>query len=190
MTLHLLVVGERTSPDDDIDPVADQVTARGGDPFVMRRCRSPHALVKVIRDVVIERGMLIDTLDLYDHAARDHVRMGDATLFDIAGKGVSILRSIRPFLTPDARVRLLGCETAQGEEGRELLKMLCKELGGGVVVYGTLGTITETLFVGGLFRWDKEMSFLFSSTEASLRVAPSWEDRQREIATFLRAHRT
>lgn len=189
MTLHLLVVGERTSPDDDIDPVAFQVTARGDAPFVMRRCRSPHGLVKVVRDVVIERGMLIDTLDLYDHAAPDHARMGDGILFDIAGKGISILRSLRPFLTPDARVRLLGCETARGKEGQKLLKMLRDELGGGVVVYGTLGTIIPSLFEGGLFRRDQETSFLFSSTEASSRVAPSWEDRQREIATFLRAHR-
>lgn len=188
MAVHLLIVGRRKRPvgnDADIEAVAAQVHCSNRD-FVMKRGNTPAEVVTVARDVARKRGM-IDTLDLYDHAACDHLTMGDGRLFDIQGTGAPIFRKLRPFLSKDARVRLLGCETAVAAQGQQMLKMIRQEIGGSVVVYGTLANVTPDLFKGGIFRRAREERWLFSSTEADARVAPSWRERQIEIDDWHRS---
>lgn len=190
MTVHLLVIGQRASydyddTDADIEAVAEQVKCPR-DGFVMKRCRSPSALARIIQQVAAEEGM-IETLDFYDHASRDHIIMGDGRLFDVRGSDLTILRKLGLFLTKDARIRLLGCETALGAQGQQMLRVIRQELGGSVVVYGTLGNVTPDLFDGGIFLRSEEERWLFSSTEADARLAPSWQERQIEIDNWLRA---
>jgi hypothetical protein len=126
---------------------------------------------------------MIDVLDIHDHGKPGHIYMGDDYLFHYNGTGRLIARSLRPLLTTDARVRLLGCLTACGAQGQQLLTMLKEELGT-AVIYGTNALIDASRFGSGGFdrRWDD--SFLFSSTDAVTRIAPDHAGRVAEIASW------
>jgi len=185
MTIHLLVVGQHDTIPGDMDLLASN--ARRGernDWFRVKQCEIPRALFGTVREVAAAKAKMIDTLDLYDHAGPGHLRMGDEILFDHRGRGRMIARLLRPLLTPDARVRLLGCNTAVGAEGRELLRWLKEELGPGVTVYGSIQPVRADHFTAGIFQRDLEADSLFSSTEASARIAPDVTARANELASW------
>jgi hypothetical protein len=169
----------------DFDAVAS--AARETPSFFVRRCKSPEQLIGRVREVAAANGP-IDVLDIHDHGKRGHLRLGTGLLFHHEGAGLHLARALRPYLTPDARIRLLGCETAVGDEGRRLLSMLRDELGGAIVIYGTLATIVPDSFEEGVFLKSSEDVYLFSSTEAMRREAPTWEDRLAELRSWSAAH--
>lgn len=202
MTVHLLVVGERAAEarlanDTDLDDAA-RMSEQASPPFFVRRCASPRDLARIVREIAVEYGR-VDTLDLHDHGARGHLTMGDAILFAGDGArpydgalkiGADIAAELWPLLTPDARVRLLGCETARGDEGRRLLLQLRAALGGRVTVFGTLGRIDTGQFdASGFQKLYLEELYLFSSTEAESRGGPTFEARDQEIVAWAEEQR-
>src|SRR4051812_25346463 len=112
MSIHLLIVGRHSPLDPEIEPAAEVTRESGA--FHTARCSSPLELLPTVRDHAARFGV-IDTLDLFDHGGNGHLFMGNRVLFNDDGTGRLIARWLRPLLTPDARVRLLGCETAVGE---------------------------------------------------------------------------
>jgi Domain of unknown function (DUF4347) len=175
MSVNLLVVGQHPETSPRFDPDFDLVArmARCTETFKVARCCSPDALAQTVRSVASASHTPVDTLDLFDHGGGGFLWMGEQKLFIQDGTGLSIARALRPLLTIDARVRLLGCETAVGAAGRALLTMLREALGGSVVVYGTVTTTDSTNFDHTGFRKIDEERILFSSTEAATATAPS-----------------
>ena len=142
MTIHLMVVGRHNErPGFNVGIEEAFVLARPAPGFEVVRCDSPRELVSTVRDVVRRTGQMIDVLDLYDHADSGVQEMGEGILFDYTGTGREIARALRPLLTRDARVRLLGCKTALGPHGQRLLTWLREELGQSIVVYGTISPV-------------------------------------------------
>jgi hypothetical protein len=189
MGIHLLIVGQHHHYDRNIDPVYGMTKSSQTETFKVEQCSSPSALVKTVRGVARTNSRMIDALDLYDHGASGHLYMGDEKLFVQDGTGRLIARALRPLLTPDARVRLLGCETAVGDDGRALLLMLREELGR-AVIYGTLRNVYPKHFDHGGFRVRWDDTFLFSSTEAAMRPVPTHSDREAELASWAAANLT
>lgn len=168
--------------------------------FIVRTCRSPDALLPLVREVVISARQRVDTLDIFGHGCSGYQYMGTEVLFGVENgtlsKGKDIAQGLRRFLTPDARVRLLGCMTAIGESGRALLLSLREELGAAVVVSGTISSLNarEKPPTGGLddgefnergFKESREDDWLFSSTDARRRLAPSHRERATENRAWM-----
>src|SRR5262249_29455086 len=112
MGIHLLVVGCHRYQAPRIDDVYTHAVNWQTLTFKVERCSSPMQLVRKVRKVALDNGAMIDILDLYDHGGSGHILMGDDVLFDDRGVGLPVARALRPLLTPDARVRLLGCDIA------------------------------------------------------------------------------
>lgn len=157
-------------------------------------------LLTVIRNAVLETAQRIDTLDILGHGSSGHQYLGAEVLFNVENgvlaKGQGIARGLRRFLTPDARMRLLGCWNATGESGRALLLGLREEIGESVVVYGAIsdlnarekppnGGIEDGEFDERGFKDLKECDWLFSSTEARRRLAPTHGARVAENQAWM-----
>ena len=178
MSIHLLVVGEHYPNDAQISSVWRNAVETGT--FKKLQCKSPNEVVKKVRGAALS-SQVIDTLDFFDHATPGCVRMGNDILFMHDGTGRLIARALRPLLTTHARVRLLGCETAQGSEGQQLLSMLSEEFGDSVVVYGTIApTESDDHFDSDGFKRSAEEFLLFSAAEAAKQLAPDFPTRLHE----------
>lgn len=182
MSMHLFLMGDVS--DGELAEIVAAVKPDHTSKVV--RCKTSEDVLRVVVNVALTEGV-IDRLDLYDHAGPGGFWLGEELLFSHDGTGLALARMLRPFLTPDARVRLLGCKTALGEEGRRLLLSLRQELGGGVAVYGTLDRVTSEHLGPGGFKVEWTEQLLFSSTEAAARVAPDTTQRMREIMARLGA---
>lgn len=187
MSIHLMIVGDhpKWSPGygAQFDLIAEQAVPT--DTFRVARCWSPQQLVPTVRGVAVERNMLVDTLDLVDHGGSGALFMGDDYLFRSDGTGLVLAQALRPLLTTDARVRLLDCNTATYDAGRTLLRTLRKAFGGSVVVHGTIVSLFYYNFGRSGFKKNLEDKFLFSSTDAELRIAPTADVRQAELSSIL-----
>ena len=144
-------------------------------------------LLERVKHVVTCTNQLIDTLDIYAEGGEGFLLLDQEKLFGSDGTGWLIAASLRPFLTTDARVRLLGCLTAEAD-GRALLSMLRQAFGGSVVVYGTNWSVSENDFDEGGFDQTQDTT-LFSSTEAEAMPPPTKMAKQVEQARFLAAQR-
>ncbi|APR84942.1 Hypothetical protein A7982_10291 [Minicystis rosea] len=192
MAIHLMIVGEYDPTNnlrEDIDPAALLTQGSQNLTFQMRRCRAVRDFVNTVRKVAFEGAQPIDILDVFDHAGPGQQTLAGDVLFSHLGTGRMIARALRPLLTVDARVRLLGCETAVGPDGRQLLQILREELGGSIVVYGTIERVEADVdkvheFDERGFKKEREDGFLFSSTEAMQRVAPSHSTRSEELRSW------
>jgi hypothetical protein len=186
MGIHLLIVGEHTPQDTDIRAVYLDALDNKMETFKVELCASPGDLVSVVRKVALKCGAMIDVLDIHDHGRRGHIQLGGPVLFHEDGTGRSIARSLRSILTVNARVRLLGCETAVGGEGARLLTTLGEELEG-PVVYGSLTRIIAQHFNQGVFDRSLEERYLFSSTEALVSPGPDTSVRLAELRKWYRS---
>lgn len=189
MAIHLMLVGddrpEGVYGGPDLGRIWRTARAEPEQRFFVERCASPDEVVPTARRLARE-GM-IDVVDLVDHGDPGIFRMGTGVLFDASGAGRHIARWLRPLLTPNARVRLLACRCAVGEEGQRLLLMLQRELGEGIAVHGALRQIDLGQFGPRGFKKLHEERFLFSATEAAARVAPSPEERADEVVEWYRS---
>ena len=186
MAIHLLVVAQHASSAFGLGVDQAATLAQPTPSFQVARCGSPRELVKTVRGVASRTGQRIDVLDLFDHGLPGRQDMGDDVLFDHLGTGMQTALALRPLLTADARVRLLGCETALGPNGQALLRLLHETLGGSITVYGTTtmveaGDPVAQDFDGSGFKKVREDSFLFSSTEAATRPLSARETRDQEL---------
>ena len=210
MTIHVLVVGRRPrdqkmANDSEIDAIAalvgqQELNKPQGEKakaqvFFVKSCDSPEKLVRIVREIGAKHG-LIDTLDLYDHGAGGVLQMGNGLLFDYRdASGLAIAAQLRPLLAKGARLRLLGCDTAAGEGGRELLMKLHETFEGEVTIFGTIASITLSQFDElGFRRKHYEDLYLYSSWEAirandTAQIAPTFEERDQAIMAWGRAQR-
>jgi hypothetical protein len=194
MAIHLFIVAEE---DRFLDPfkTARNRAVEVENSFIVRTCRSPEALLMEIREVVLKTHQRVDTLDIFGHGCAGHQYLGNQVLFGVENgtlsTGKEIAHGLRRFLTRDARVRLLGCMTAIGESGRALLLSLREELGESVVVMGTItslnardrppnGGFDDGEFDERGFNDTKEDDWLFSSTDARRKLAPTHRERAEE----------
>ncbi len=180
--IHVLVVGDTCGPDDVIDCAFKKAVAT--DTFRPVRCQTAAELVQVVAST-LAAAERIATLDLYDHGAPGIQNMGGQTkefrLFDFRGTGFEIAEQLAPYLTETGNLRLLGCDTANDENGRTLLRGLRERLGGERVVWGTIRHIRCPAFNEGGFD-PLYAEFLASSDQVADQVAPSWKSRIARIA--------
>lgn len=195
MGFHLLVVAQHTPAEWKDELVAQHVLKEKRDRFVVRRCQAPGALYNIVLQAVRDQGSPIRTLDLYDHGRPGHLTMGDPRheyLFDPFHIGHDIAKDLAKLLTPDAHVRLLGCETALGEQGKTMLVNLRKAFGKNIVVFGTISKIDpiENFDEDGFLALSEEAR-LFSSTEAAAlsggELAPDYDGRYRQRIAWRKA---
>lgn len=198
MCIHVLVVGHRPQGqkrpnDSEIDAIGalvDKYAFPHSPEFFVETCEAPEQLIPMLRKIATQHG-LIDTLDLYDHGAGGSLLMGNALLFHSAdAASTERAAELRPFLAKGARLRLLGCDTARGEAGQNLLMRLHDVFEGDVTVYGTIAGITLSQFDEyGFRRKYFEELYLYSSHEALRdvqlqKVAPSFDERDRAIMAW------
>jgi hypothetical protein len=200
MGIHLMVIGRRPPKyrmfdDEYIEEVAGVVTRTRetrDSAFLVRRCTHPRELVQIVRRVAVEHGARIDTLDLFDHGAPGLQRMGRDILFDDAKKNLAIASELRQLLSEHARLRLLGCETAWGTNGRNMLLDLQEALDvrHSVVVYGSIAPITVAEFGAQGFegKYFEEIC-LVSSTEVRRDKVRTLKERSSERREWRRTQR-
>lgn len=73
----------------------------------------------------------VRTVDLIGHGSPGRFKLGDELLFE-GDTGLECIDALRPFLSPRAALRLLGCDVAGAtrvENGRALLSKLTARLG-------------------------------------------------------------
>ncbi|MFT3837393.1 MAG: DUF4347 domain-containing protein [Myxococcaceae bacterium] len=174
MSRTLMVIGRHAVPDPMTEAVAAIVTAA---PMV--RCASPQELVTEVAKAAL--GGPLDRLDLFDHGREGRLRMGDPVLFDYptgggAVTGSDIAQLLKTYLTGDAQVRLLGCNTGAGEPGRQLLLQLGEIFGAQRVVYGGLEYLYTIGFDAHGFLDVLTCPYLYSSKEAVNGPAPASTD--------------
>jgi hypothetical protein len=185
MSIRVLIVGRPSAAVEEIDAAA--AAAVSVPPrFFVERCGPPAALWPVLRDIVLREEAKIDVLDIFDHADRGVQKLSDERLFDYQETGFPLATKIAQLLTPDAHVRLLGCTTALGQQGKDLLIGLQRAFGRSVVVYGTLGPIRGDVdFDEGGFCAVGDESKLYSSTEArAAALPPGWAERTAELIAW------
>lgn len=201
MGIHLLVIGERPDKgrlvdDEYIDEVAAVVTQEPETPestFLVRRCSHPNELIALVRRAVVDASARVDTLDLFDHGSPGRQRMGTDILFDSKRRNLAIARELRPFLSDRAKVRLLGCETAWGVKGRDMLLDLQDALDRhlSVVVHGTIAPVTAAEFdKGGFSEKYFDEIYLVPSTEVHRDRVRSIDERSSGQRAWRRTVRT
>lgn len=185
MGFHLVVFAQHDPAEHKDELVAKHVIAEVPNRLVLRRCARAEDLCGVVLAAVRELNMPVSVLDLFDHGRPGHLTMGDPRnkfLFDPTSIGHAIAKDLAELLTFDAHVRLLGCETARGRQGKTMLINLQKAFGKGIVVFGTLSKVDpiENFDQGGLYACSEEAR-LFSSTEAAALpegvLAPTYDER-------------
>ena len=192
MAIHLFIVAQEDNFLDPFKTAYERASApQPVEGFVARTCKSPNDLLAVVRAAVLQARQHVHTLDIFGHGSAGFQYLGKDVLFGVSNgaltTGAGIAQGLRRFLTPDARIRLLGCVTAVGESGRALLLSLREELGGSVTVYGTVaslnarprpphGGIDDGEFDERGFKAVKDDDWLFSSSEARRRLAPTQDE--------------
>lgn len=193
MAIHLFIVAQEDNFLDPFKTAYERASAaQQVDGFVARTCRSPTDLLPVVREAVLQTRQRVHTLDIFGHGSAGFQYMGKEVLFGVSNgaltTGATIAQGLRRFLTPDARIRLLGCVTAVGESGRALLLSLREEVGASVTVFGTIaslnarprppqGGIDDGEFDERGFKAVKDDDWLFSSSEARRRSAPTHDEQ-------------
>lgn len=185
MSIHLLVVGQHKKRESQTEYVAETVQ-NGAGRLVVARCRAPGELVQTVRSIVLRHRQPIDRLDIFDHGRGGKQTIADEDLWDYKGQGKHIAQALRLYFTSDAHVRLLGCVTSKGENGRELLNMLDDAFGGHIVVHGTIKIVRHEHFDSRGFKAQHEEEFLFSSTQAREKGPPTEGERIEEVSKWMR----
>jgi len=190
MTTRLLIIGQYSRPDSVLDPVADKVSRSVT--TVIRRCSAPEEVVAIADEV--RRGFgLIDVLDVFDHGRTGVQHLGGSVLFESdehphsSWRGSDIARRLVPYLAPTARLRLLGCDTAQlkvPRAGRYLLLKLAKALGGERFALGTIAEIDADDFDDDGFIQRKEVELMFSSYAALDRDVPCYDEHLLNLGKY------
>ncbi|MBX3156397.1 MAG: hypothetical protein KF773_10390 [Deltaproteobacteria bacterium] len=195
---HLIVIGESdvgaNVPDHEMNEVhtrlgsvRNELAARG---IAFVRCRTPRQLASVIQGY-----QDLDILDIYYHSSPGVMFLGSAdnahVLFQTNRDkepliGARYARTIERSLGPNARVRLLGCQSGHGQLGRLLLLKLAYELGRQRVVFGSICAIDPSHFhaISGVFDCQRA---LFSSLAAIDAVAPTWYSRENPPYPYARS---
>jgi hypothetical protein len=197
MSIHVFIVGSHPSrPHTPFDEIFERSRARQTSTFRVLRCSSPADVFGLVQQEVRACNMPIRLLDFLDHGGAGYIRMGDPLeppLFSHDAPDMRLAEDLSLFLMEGARVRLVGCETAVGEQGQRLLTRIAMALGKSAVVQGTIACVNDkdsparrSDFDEQGFRAAREEWLLFSSTEAAHRVAPSAAERQEALTQWRR----
>ena len=173
MSVHLLVIGELGYPDLTIDEVVKRVIPSPR--CHVLRVATPSDFLPAVVDAA--GGEKIATLDVFDHGHQGSQNMGHGVLFDSTTVGYRYAEPLAELLADEARVRLLGCNTALGAAGRKLLLDMAAILGKRRVVYGTNCFVQFTEFGPDGFLVQQEAPCLFSSLSAVDGEAPTWKEQ-------------
>ncbi|MFY2562963.1 DUF4347 domain-containing protein [Corallococcus terminator] len=172
-------------------PPQDGIEARGSlssTYALIERCQKWQNLPNIALNV----GRPIDLLDLVGHGSSELFELGDEPFMMShvePPEVIAVLKRVRPYLAENARVRLLGCETAVGKSGLRMLKSVSRALER--EVFGTTVELFSTDFGPQGLDEDFASSWLYSSkndtpTEGTSREASSlskskeahpWEQR-------------
>ena len=196
MAIRVLVIAKHDPAQAMFEAAALRV-GRDTDTFAMRRCTAPGMLLDAVVSAVRTLNEPIGVLDLFAHGGSGRLHMGEpreSLLFSAdgvsAGPGQALAARLSDFLTQDAHVRLLGCETALDESGKRLLLSLQRAFGKSIVVYDALQAVRPSDFGVGGFLTSREEHTLFSSTEAKEleddEVAPTYDERGDELVVWRR----
>lgn len=192
MAIRVLVIGQHDPDEGTFTDIVNRV-GKDTETFMSLRCSTPGDFFDKVRSAVRALNGRISVLDLFDHGANGRQLMGDPrkpALFSADGDGFQLASQLANFLTNDAQVRLLGCETARGLVGKKLLVDLQKAFGKSIVVQGTLQAVSQNDFAIGGFKLLREDKVLFSSTEAAALAPnarpPTYDERNRELLAWRR----
>jgi len=130
--IHLAIVSYPAQLDATLEEIA-QTLARGVDGTrVLERAQAHSDLRFLVRQWHLRQREVV-TLDLIGHGAAGRLALGDELLFASDGTGLELADELAPFLSPRARVRLLGCGVGNvqsgGFDGGTLLRALECRLG-------------------------------------------------------------
>lgn len=179
MTIHVLVTSSN-GKDPEARAVRRLVSPRPP-AFQLLCCSSPVGLVPALRNAVLSARQKIGLLDLHGHSGPGVHYLGRQILFKHGNTDLKIAEDIGMFLTDDARIRLLGCNSGAEERGRDLLRSLQRAFGKSRVVYGAIRNIwADEDFDWNGFKSALEDKWLFSSIEANGGVAPDQFKRNRD----------
>ena len=186
----MIVIGRR--PGFDGKPESPNVSYTEGvaatiDPKRFVRADHPKQLIDLVQAEFRKSGP-IHRLDLVDDGHDGSILLGspesatDKKLFVVENGALSKpsierARALREFLTEDASVFLLGCETGKGVNGQTLLLSLQEVLGGRRVIRGALVHLLVRNFDVNGFKPELECPTLYSSTEAKVGPAPGSDAR-------------
>jgi len=129
--MHLTVISYCETLDlvfEHVALIANPLVAPEKHAFV--RCQRPAQLYNAVASI----GRPVRLLDLYGHGAPGKLRLGDKELLDVRPRTWKVVAELEPLLAPDARIRLLGCNSAVGEGGFRLLHGLSAALSGRLVL--------------------------------------------------------
>lgn len=178
MSIHLFVIARHNPVQSEFEFAANAAVAT--DEFIVERCESPQEFLPTVRRVALQARKKIRLLDIYGHARRGQQSLGSGLLFDET-TGEDIAQGLRIFLTPTATVRLLGCDTAVGQQGKRLIETVRRNLGESRCVQGTIASFSSRFSFGpNGFAANLEDPLLFSSSSTQ-PIAPTQVDRQREL---------
>jgi Domain of unknown function (DUF4347) len=173
----VLLIGQKTGVSTVLDPSSDHKYGYTS----VAACHNRDELYKAI--VVRASTSPIDTLDVFDHGANGVIAIGDDILVDFSDPermpDVTLFEQIAGYLDPRAHIRLLGCNTAVGPAGRNLLLALSAALGAERLVFGTIERVLPEQFSEAGFLLSNEL--LYSSRAALDYPAPTAKMRQHSI---------
>jgi hypothetical protein len=142
------------------------------------RCRDSRDLCDTVSTLARESGQMVDVLDIFDHGAPGHMRLGRDVLFQYDGEsliGGDVVKSLSSAMRQDACIRLLGCKTAKDERGRRLLTRLARTVDFSLRVYGTIERVRPVHFKDPGFLGKEDL--LFGSEAATDQAAPDSDVR-------------
>lgn len=206
----VLIIGERPNgitpvpfPDTLTDVEIDRIAAthQSGTAYSsVVRCDGADNLLQAL-EVIVEHKGLIDILDILDHGAPGGILLGKEILFQCGQEDLNVSPSsngsgtlkllhgskvapkLNRFLADTAQVRLLGCDTALDESGRQLLLWLAQLIGGNRVVMGTIDRVYEKDFDPRQgFALEREI--LYSSMAALDGPAGDQQMRNKNLVQF------
>ncbi len=169
--MHLTVFSYPSKPDPELEPAVFQVDGRSApERRRFERCQGPERLWHIVQDVVNRAGRL-RRLDLFGHGRPGGLSLGDPGQDIVTPDEQSwrYLLELDDFLQDEAEVRLLGCETAIGDEGFRVLQGLAQGLsrkqGRRRTVWGSTATLDWVDFGPAGFMDEVATQYLRSSEE-------------------------
>lgn len=172
MGRHLTVISYLGAMDPLLEEISLKVQPQGPHAFV--RCQRANQL----HELVMAAGRNIDRLDLVGHGSPSSFWLGEDPLLELGREPAEALKKLGAELPAGSEVRLLGCFTGVGEEGRTLLQSTATALNG-KTVHGTTARIEPRHF--GPTGLREDFRALHSSKEEGIASPATGSNAEKDL---------